>query len=194
VNVDAPLWVLLAASALGGAALTGLVTLWTKLLDVRHRHDDSRRDYYVSLLAAVDATQGALVHAVAEANRYVTAYYGGQLTDDSERAEATERVEQSRREVVDRYDAARLALHSALLFAPRRVVDPLARIMLHLSHGLARLDEALGALTSQTSLAPPDFPYADWTVLRNAIRRELGVRRLRAEDAPPPPLLERDHM
>ncbi|MCZ2848087.1 hypothetical protein [Modestobacter sp. VKM Ac-2978] len=63
MDPETPYWLVIAASALGGAGLTGLVTAASKAVDLRHRHDDTKRDHYVALLDALDALHQATLPA-----------------------------------------------------------------------------------------------------------------------------------
>jgi hypothetical protein len=91
---------------------------------------------------------------------------------------ARRRADELRKEAIEKYGAARRALHSLLLFAPTRVARSLNRIFGLMTTDYLRvrlpLDEA-----EPPQLPSPEFPDEEWKKLRNAVRRDLGVRRLR---------------
>jgi hypothetical protein len=177
VNVDTPLWVLLVASALGGAIVTGVVTFSGKVMDLRHRHDETRREHYVNLLLAGDDLQQALVNVTAAYNRLpskpradwedIDLKLRDAANDTGKAADAT-------------YVAWRRAEQTVLLFAPRRVAQQVEMVADAMRANFLRTHRESERFVDDPAsgpnqLPPPDFPEA-WNDLRRAMRRDLGVR------------------
>jgi hypothetical protein len=181
MSVDAPLWVLLAASAFGGALLTGLVTLLTRYLDARHRHDDTRRDHYVSMLLAIDEYQETVNGVISAYNEAIERLPG--MTDEQAKFLVEQAIAVPMSQARQKYASGRRVFATILLFAPTRVVLPLARVMdsLRAPYKLVR-DRGREA----PWIAVPDavFPRREWREFRDAVRRDLCVRRLNVPPAP----------
>jgi hypothetical protein len=182
VNVDAPLWVLLTTSAFGGAVFNGVVALGLRFLDRPLRHDDARREHYVNMMTALDELHQALINATQANNNRVVAEASCRGDDHS--AEASKRAATSRAfdtasQVSLRHEAARRAERSVGLFAPRAVVRPLNMVMRQMSDSYAQLAQAVA--TEPVRMEMPPFPDRYFTAFQNAVRKSLGVRKLRLD-------------
>jgi hypothetical protein len=69
VDPNSPYWLLLLASALGGAVVAAVVAVALKVVDLQHRHDEIRRDHYVAMHTALDDLHQALLDGVTANNR-----------------------------------------------------------------------------------------------------------------------------
>src|SRR4051812_7197412 len=63
MDPETPWWLVITASAVGGALVNVVWNAVDRLLERRHRHDETRRDHYVALMTALDELQQGLVSA-----------------------------------------------------------------------------------------------------------------------------------
>ncbi|KGH46612.1 hypothetical protein IN07_11435 [Modestobacter caceresii] len=178
MNVDTPLWLLLTASAFGGAALTGLITLGTKLVDLRHRHDETRREHYVALFTAYDDLQQAVVNLCGLWNVQPSKPLGEWSEEEQAQRDAVGDAGEAAHKA---YAVARRAEQIVYLFAPRRVAKKVLDVSEVLDSNFHRIYRAndnfldhLGQVPE--SLPEPEFPSDAWYAMRRAMRRDLGVR------------------
>ncbi|MCA0146447.1 hypothetical protein [Blastococcus sp. LR1] len=197
--IDTPVWLALTASALGGAALTGLITLGIKLFDVRHRHDATRRDHYVAMVAAVDDFHHAMAQAVAAQNRVtaLAAMSGGEAAlielaapgsypgmqksgqPSPGLAAAAQQAKALNDGLADKYTAARNSWRRVFLFAPTEVVRSLQEILVLILGTYRRLQRELTAVPSGLI---EDVPRLNWSRVRTAMRKDMGVKALESEN------------
>jgi hypothetical protein len=167
VNVTAPVWTALLVSALGGALLTGVVSVGLRVIDLRHRNDEIRRDNYVALLAAFDGFFEALVIAYGLHNRARDPSEAGTQPAPVEQSAALAAVDQAR-------NTARRAELRTRLFAPDRVDLRVEKVF----GDLLELRRSLHGAAAATELIVPSSPSVRWNDLLNEMRRDLGVRAL----------------
>ncbi|KQS57833.1 hypothetical protein ASG36_14675 [Geodermatophilus sp. Leaf369] len=182
MDPDLPYWLVITASALGGAGLTGLVTAATKVVDLRHRHDDTKRDHYVALLDALDAWHRATVPAaIAASHGLVPEPDGGFDAEDevhfkllrdnaSEMAQAVEPF----------FTEARLAFQRVSLFAPFDVLDAAQAFYKALERDYMQL--FANVIRPPVEIFMPTWPEDAWRRYQNTVRGDLGFKVSRRVD------------
>ncbi len=167
---------MITASAVGGAAVTTLWNVVDRLLERRHQHDETRRERYVAIVATIDELHQGLVDAITAHNRFVAL-----LNEAPPRRQALQEARDAAdarvRAVGPLYGNARLAMHTVALFAPSAIVEPIDRLVDAMYQALAAVPR--NAREGPTKVPQFVFPSDDWTALRDAIRRDLGVPKLR---------------
>jgi hypothetical protein len=170
MDVQTPVWVLLVGSAFGGGVVAALSAWLTWHLTFRHRHDETRRDAYVAMLAAVDEVHQALVDAVAANNRR---FEHTSDVPEEQLALEVERAAHAVDDVVAKLAAARRAAATLILFAPASATEPLVLLMGQVWRNWTALERAWEEAVRWDA---PELPGELWADFVEAARRDFRVR------------------
>ena len=176
VDPDTPYWLLLLASALGGALVAAAVAVAMKVVDLRHRHDETRRDYYVAMHMKVDDLHQALLDGITANNKRTFDKSGEGVT-------AWERARDAVAKAHERYNDVMRTYRTVGLFAPGRVLEPLNDALIPITVNFVELHRVV-ATGDQVRLAVPEYPAEAVHRFTNAVRRDLGMRKIKLFENP----------
>jgi hypothetical protein len=172
---------LILASALGGAGVTGLVAVALKAVDLSHRHDDTRRDHYVTMHLALDSLHQTVLDGV-QANNGQT--FGGETAPGTDAMfEAWTAARTAAAEAQAKYNDAMRAYRLVGLFAPAKIMEPLNNALIPMTASFLELHRMVTGEDSKR-LPIPEYPHDAVHRFANAVRQDLGMRKLKLYDNP----------
>jgi hypothetical protein len=180
VDPDAPYWLLISGGAVGGAMLTTLANFALKAVDLRHRHDEARREHYVAMHLSIDNLHQAVLDAVTANNRRT--FDGDPEPAPGVAGAAWIRAQTTTAEAQDKYNEAMRAYRLLSLFAPARVMEPLNDALIPMAAVFVRLHHV--ATADPGRLPVPEYPHEAVHRFTNAVRKDLGMRNLPLFDNP----------
>jgi hypothetical protein len=180
VDPNAPYWLLILGGAVGGALLTTLANFALKAVDLRHRHDETRRDHYVAMHLAVDNLHQGLLDAVTANNRRT--FDGDVELPPGTAGHAWLQAQKTVAVAQDKYNDAMRAYRVLSLFAPGKVMEPLNDALIPMAAVFVRLHHV--ATVDPGRLPVPEYPHDAVHRFTNAVRKDLGIRNLPLFDNP----------
>lgn len=181
MDPNAPYWLVILASALGGAVVAAVVAVALKVVDLRHRHDETRRDHYVAMHLALDDLHQALLDGVSANNGQT---FGGETAGDTASMfNAHQLAQKAGSEAQAKYNAAMRAYRLVGLFAPAKVMQPLNDALHPMTTAFLKLHSVVIS-EDPKPLPLPEYPDEAAHRFANAVRTDLGMSQLKLYDNP----------